>query len=221
MRRIVSLLVVFAVICIAATASADEKAVKLFNGKNLEGWGSFAYKSEAKIDDIWSVKDGAMVCKGEPIGFLYTKKDYDNYKLTVEWRWAGEPGNNGILLRIAGDPITFLPKCAECQLKAGSAGDIYGFYGCTIKGPEVRFKIIDSEALGEIHALPKTKAAEKKTGEWNKAEVTVDGGTITVVVNGEEVNKATDCNLTTGRIGLQSEGGEIHFRTVELVPIEK
>ena len=221
MRRITSLLVVFAVICIAATASADEKAVKLFNGKNLEGWGSFAFKSDAKIDDIWSVKDGVMVCKGEPLGYLYTKQDYDNYKLTVEWRWPDKPGNSGILLRIAADPVSFLPKCAEAQLKAGSAGDIYGFYGCTIKGPEDRFKIANSPALGEIHALPKIKAAEKKPGEWNTAEVTVDGGTITVVVNGEEINQATDCNVASGRIGLQSEGGEIHFRTVELVPITK
>jgi len=69
--------------------------------------------------------------------------------------------------------------------------------------------------------VSKAKDAEKKPGEWNKAQVTVDGGTITVVVNGEEVNKATDCDVIAGHIGLQSEGGEVHFRNVRLTPIKK
>ncbi len=33
------------------------------------------------------------------------------------------------------------------------------------------------------------------------------------MVNGEKVNEATDCDVTAGAIGLQSEGGEIHFRS--------
>lgn len=51
--------------------------------------------------------------------------------LSFEWRWApgSEPGNSGVLLRIAGEPETFMPKCVEAQLKHGSAGDIWAFYG--------------------------------------------------------------------------------------------
>ncbi|NVL92269.1 MAG: DUF1080 domain-containing protein [Desulfobacterales bacterium] len=67
----------------------------------------------------------------------------------------------------------------------------------------------------------KTKAAEKEPGNWNRAEITVDRGTITAVINGEEVNKATNCDVVAGKIGLQSEGSEIHFRAIELIPIEK
>jgi hypothetical protein len=38
-------------------------------------------------------------------------------------------------------------------------------------------------------------------------------------VNGRKVNEASGATVRPGRIGLQSEGGEIHFRRVELVPL--
>jgi hypothetical protein len=38
-------------------------------------------------------------------------------------------------------------------------------------------------------------------------------------VNGKKVNEARAATVLPGRIGLQSEGGEIHFRRVELVPL--
>jgi hypothetical protein len=40
-----------------------------------------------------------------------------------------------------------------------------------------------------------------------------------VFVNGTKVNEATGATVLPGRIGLQSEGGEIHFRRVELTPL--
>ena len=39
--------------------------------------------------------------------------------------------------------------------------------------------------------------------------------------NGEVVNKGTGASVTKGRIVLQSEGAEIEFRKVELVPLGK
>ena len=231
MRRLVSFFAVFAlIVCVCSTAMAadppakqDDGGIDLFNGEGLDGWKCFALGDDVKTEDIWSVKDGILVCKGQPLGYLYTEKQFTNYKLEVDWRWApGKgPGNSGILLRIDGDAVNFLPKCAECQLKAGSAGDVYGFYGYKIKGPEDRFNVLDTEALGKIYAVGKAKGAEKDPGKWNQAEITVDGSTITVVINGQQVNRATDCEITAGNIGLQSEGGEIHFRKVRLTEIKK
>ena len=43
---------------------------------------------------------------------------------------------------------------------------------------------------------------------------------ITVWVNGVLMNEGTDLSATKGAICLQSEGGEIHFRKVELTPIK-
>ena len=59
---------------------------------------------------------------------------------------------------------------------------------------------------------------EKPLGEWNQYEITCKGDTIKLVVNGHEVNVGTEAELTKGKILLQSEGTEIHFRDVELKP---
>ena len=144
---------------------------------------------------------------------LYFEADYQDFHLVVEWRWPEEPGNSGVLLRVDPEPV-MLPSSVEAQLRSGSAGDMYGFQGFTIGG--------DPERLSEISigwSLRKMAGNEKEPGEWNRYEITVDGGTITVVLNGMTVNEARDCEVRPGRIALQSEGGIVHFRKVSLTTI--
>jgi len=189
------------------------RQIALFNGRDLSGWEYFLTDETATMEDVWSVEDGILVCTGDPRGYLATVEEYQNFRLVVEWRWPEEPGNSGVLLRITGEP-TMLPNCAEAQLRSGSAGDMYGFNGFKIGG--------DEERLSEISigwSLPALERNEKEPGEWNRYEITVRGGTITVRLNGELVNEATDCDVKPGRIGLQSEGGVIHFRSVTLAPL--
>jgi hypothetical protein len=205
-----------------ASAAEGDKAVDLLADDSLDGWNVFVVDSKTKKDDVWSVKDGVLVCKGEPLGYLYTKQQFKNFKLTLQWRWAPgkEPGNSGVLLRIAGDAVTFLPKCAEAQLKSGSAGDIWGFYGYQLKGDAARLRKIENhEQLGNFMGVGLIKANEKNPGQWNTYDITFDQGKLTLVVNGEKVNEATDCDVLAGGIGLQSEGGEIHFRKIHVTPL--
>lgn len=61
--------------------------------------------------------------------------------------------------------------------------------------------------------------AEKPVGEWNTIEAICDGDTITNIVNGREVNKATQCYPKRGKIGIQSEGAELFVRRMELFPL--
>ena len=49
---------------------------------------------------------------------------------------------------------------------------------------------------------------------------TCKGGDVTLVVNGRKVNEGKNGNLKSGRIGLQSEGSEIHFKDIEIAPIK-
>ena len=216
-----------AALAVCVEARADEKkpgeAVVLFNGKNLDGWDFHLVDPDVKMGDVWSVVDGVIVCKGEPLGYLVTKESFKNYRLVVEWRWAPdkEPGNSGVLLRIAGPPISFMPKCVESQLRHGDAGDIWAFRGASLAETEERFrKIEDHAALGDFVGVGKIKDAEKPAGEWNKMVITLSGEKMTVTVNGEKVNEAAGLDVVSGPIGLQSEGGEIHFRTVKLMPLE-
>ena len=190
--------------------------IRLFNGRDLSGWDYFLVDEDAEMEDVWSVKDGILVVQGEPRGYLYTDNDFENFRLVVEWRWPEQPGNSGVLMRITGEPM-MLPNSVEAQLQSGNAGDMYGFQGFKIGG--------DEERLSEIPrlqgwGLAKIEGNENEPGEWNRYEITADGERITLILNGKKANEAIGCDVRPGRIGLQSEGGVIHFRTVTLTPLE-
>ncbi len=106
------------------------------------------------------------------------------------------------------------------QLKAGSAGDVYGFHGFKVSGDAARAISAENKVVGKLSGMRKTKDAEKKPGQWNRLEISFRGGNLTVILNGEKVNDATGCDVAAGKIALQSEGGEIHFRTVRLTPLD-
>jgi len=205
-----------------AKKEATTEAVELFNGKNLRGWKHFLVKKGVKKSEVWSVKDGVLVCKGEPLGYLQTKESFESYRLELDWRWApgGEPGNSGVLLRIEGKARSILPKCVEAQLQNGSAGDIWAFYGTKATGDKERAKTVkDHKLLGNFMGVGKIKAAEKKPGEWNHYDITLKGDTLHLKVNGELVNEASGLDVVSGPIGLQSEGGEIHFRNIRVTKL--
>ena len=221
MLMVATLAVVVSSMASAADSPKSKDAIDLFDRKSLNGWEHFLVKPELKMSDVWSVRDGLLVCKGKPLGYLATKKEYTNFRLVVEWRWppGKKPTNSGVLMRITGKPRG-LPKCVEAQLKAGSAGDIYGFHGFNVKG-SARVISAQNDFVGKLSGVKKIKGAEKKPGEWNKYEITFNGGDLTVILNGQKVNEATGCDVVAGKIGLQSEGGEVHFRTVRLTPLDK
>ena len=60
---------------------------------------------------------------------------------------------------------------------------------------------------------------ESRAGDWTRLEVTCKDRAITIHVNGMLVNAGVDASVSSGRIMLQSEGAEIFFRRVELLPL--
>lgn len=195
--------------------------IDLFNGKDIDSWKAVLAES-GKKEDVWKVQDGLLICKGEPMGYLATAESFTNFKLLVEWRWApgGKPGNNGVLMRING-PERPLPRCIEAQLRSGDAGDVYGFHGMKIDGDAARLrKVTGHEMGGDLTGVKKIAPNENEPGEWNRYEIQLKGGDLKVWVNGKPANEATGCEIVAGPVGIQSEGGEIHFRTIRLTPLE-
>jgi hypothetical protein len=227
MRRACTLIVAVAVMAACVSACAGEpsaKPVALFNGVNLDGWDYHLVDPNVKMGDVWSVEDGVLICKGEPLGYLVTKDSFKSFRLTLQWRWAPgkKPGNSGVLMRISGKPIGFMPKCVEAQLQHGRAGDLWGFRGAHVTGPEARIrKVENNKALGDFAGVAKAGGVEKEPGQWNQYDITFVGDKVTVAVNGETVNEGTGCDVVAGPIGLQSEGGEIHFRNINVTRIEE
>ncbi len=185
----------------------------LFNGKDLSGWTYHLSEDNAKVDDVWTVKDGVLKCAGKPRGYIRTEKDYENYVLKLQWRFDPEkgPGNSGVLLRVVGEDKVW-PKSIEAQLKSLNAGDIWNI-------DKVRMTV-DPERTEGRRTIKLHETNEKPLGEWNEYEITVDHGTVTLKVNGLVQNVATECEEVAGKIALQSEGAAIDFRNIELKPLD-
>jgi hypothetical protein len=207
--------------CSTSSSKSVSAPVELFNGQNLDGWQYVLADPAVSRDAVWSVHDGMIICRGEPLGVLYTTARFTSFRLVLEYRWApgSKPGNSGILTRING-PARALPRCAEVQLQHGNAGDVLGLHGLSVTAGQPRFFEVKAHPVaGDIAGVKKLADAEKPAGEWNRVELLAQGGRYTVWMNGQQVNEASGVEVMAGPIGLQSEGGEIHFRRATLTPL--
>jgi len=137
---------------LSATAShAAAEEISLFNGRDLTGWeamlASFRDDRRQQGDgDIWSVKDGAILCSGGSgiNGWLHTTESYTNFVLTLEYRWGQiDPAvlaagrniyNSGIFFRSnpRADPGRVVPFYYQAQIintPARSSGESGGGTG--------------------------------------------------------------------------------------------
>lgn len=219
-------IVAFAVMPLSA-GEPKPKPVVLLAGQRPDGtpagWKSFLEEPNARTGDVWTLTaEGVLVCKGKPKGYLYTEKDYTNFILTLEWRTPPDtkPGSGGVLIRMTGKHKIW-PKSLEAQLNAGSEGDFWGLDGFALSGPAERLKAIPESPFGKLTNLKRTDATVKAPGQWNDYQIIARGGVVTLRINGREVNRATGCDVVAGPICLTSEGDEIHFRNVRLIPLDK
>jgi hypothetical protein len=185
--------------------------IKLFNGKDLNNWAFHLKDPSVDPAKVFYVQDGVIHITGNPFGYMRTRETYSDYVLNVEWRWPSEATNSGVFIH-AQLPDTIWPKCFECQLAAGNAGDFICANGSDMNERTDKSKKSVKKAAA---------SSEKPTGEWNMMEVTCKTNTITVYVNGVLQNKATGVSASSGFICLQSEGKDIEFRNVFLTKIRK
>ena len=190
-----------------------KEELALFDGKSLKGWTAHL-NDGGKMEDVWSIQDGILVCKGKPNGYLRTEESFTNYVLEVVWRWNPKTkatGNSGVLLRMVGEDKVW-PKSIEAQLQHENAGDFWNIGDYTMRTDKARTKGRNTKKL---------EMAEKPVGEWNTYRITADGPTVTLEVNGKMLNVAQECAELAGKICLQSEGCEIQFQSVKLGKIER
>jgi hypothetical protein len=62
---------------------------------------------------------------------------------------------------------------------------------------------------------------DKPLGQWNLVEVVAEGDHLVYFFNGVKVMEATKVWPASGRLLFQSEGAEIFFRRIELLPLSK
>ncbi|MDB5308301.1 MAG: hypothetical protein JWO38_2503 [Gemmataceae bacterium] len=217
---------VFAVGLLLAHAPANDPDgfTPLFNGKDLAGWKAFGRATKdgpttpIEPGQSWTVADGVLRCTGKPTGYLVTDKEYGDYVLKLKWRYPKDlkAGNSGVLLHCQKDDKVW-PVCLEAQLRSGRAGDLWLQTAADVKlTVDPTRRDADDKTKRHIWRAPKDGEVEKPFGEWNEYEITCKGGDIAVAVNGKKVNEGSECSLTKGRIGIQAEGTEIHFKDIAI-----
>jgi len=196
----------------AQTAVTPAGHVELFNGRDFSGW-TFCMKGDANPMATWSVTNGVIHCTGKPIGYLRSVGTYQDYVLTVEWRFlkvAPKADNTGVLVHMQ-LPDKVWPECVQVQGKHTRQGDLFLMAGAESK---------EHKGMDANTPLPlRGGANEHAIGEWDTVRTVCAGGTVTAYVNDRLMNETTECTVTNGFIGIQSEGGDIEIRRMAIDPL--
>jgi hypothetical protein len=198
-------------------------AQKLLNGADTHGWYTFLEKLGKNNDPEgnFKIENGLLHIEGKNFGYLATEQSYANYYLKVVFRWgrhqyaprATGKRDSGILYHFGPDvPDNIWPKSLECQVQEGDCGDYWCVGGASIGSPN------RSAIEWNMKRIFRTADFENPTGEWNTMEIICNGNQSEHYVNGHLVNSGTNATVTAGKILLQSEGAEIYFKSVELIP---
>jgi len=161
----------------------------------------------------------------------------------------GKARDSGILLHSIGADGAFggvWMHSIECQVIEGGTGDVIvvgdgsdGFSitvptapelveGCPVYQPGGKAVSLSTGRANwfgrdpgwkDVKGFRGKQDVEKPAAEWNRYECIAEGSRLTLILNGVVVNQCFDVRPHKGRIQIQSEGAEIFFRRVELVPL--
>jgi hypothetical protein len=207
---------------------ARSQSKMLFNGKDLKGWHVDVPEmdKDANAKSPFLVRDGLLVSLGKPGGHLITDDQYENFRLTFNYRFAGKPGNCGALVFVSTPRALYemFPKSIEIQMMNQNAGDFWCIQeDITVpdmekrRGPKEKWGV-NGDKLRRIPNL--TDGTEKPLGEWNSMVIECVRNSIKVWLNGVMVNYGYNATAEKGQIALQSEGSEVEFKEVKVTPIK-
>jgi hypothetical protein len=236
---LLSLLIVFSMTSFAKkggdnTLSKKEKKegwVLLFDGKSTEHWRGYGKQDFPKG---WIIEDGAIKCNGsgrgeagaKDGGDIVTKKQYQNFELTLEWK-ISEGGNSGIFIlsqEIEGDPI--YKSSPEMQVLDND------------KHPDAKLGKDGNRQAGSLYDLiPAVPQNAKSVGDWNKVAITVYKGSVIFNQNGKNVvefhlwtddwkTMVSDSKFkdwpnfidpaSKGFVGLQDHGDDVWYKNLKI-----
>ena len=187
---------------------AGEQFQSVFNGRNFEGW--------AGPLDNYEVKDAAIICKPGKGGTIYTKEEYADFAVQLEFK-VPAGGNNGLAIRYPGEGDTAYVGLCELQVLDDT----------TTKYGQLDPRQYHGSAYGMI---PAQRGYQRAVGEWNHQIVTVKGPAIRVELNGTiildgDLSKVTDFlagrphpgkDRASGHFGFAGHNDPVEFRNISI-----
>jgi len=174
-----------------ACAQNSDGFTDLIDGVSLSGWNIIGSAN-------WVIGNG-IVEGNKPNGFLVSAKSYKNFVIKAEF-WAESNTNSGIFIRCQDPSKVTQSTCYEVNIWDTRPEQAY--------------------ATGAIVDVAKVDPVPKAGGRWNTMEIIANGSHFKVTLNGVvTVADGQDSKFADGPIALQSAGGVIKFKKVQIKPI--
>lgn len=182
-------------------------------GDDLLGTGLIGWQQIGGQQDSWHFQDGILYTEGENGGWLATVRQYDNFKLSLEFR-VPPGGNSGVFIRspLEGDPAYTGMEIQILDDYAAQWRDLNPY-----------------QYTGSIYGVQApSERATMQAGQWQEMVITARGPQIKVVLNGRKIIDTdatyypykTDSHpgLTRdgGYLGLQNHGSRVEFRNIRI-----
>ncbi len=191
------------------------------NNFSATDWYAYLKSSNERTDPskAYEFTEGLVRMYGDNLGYIATKKSYENFELSLEFKWNIEEKyhrndaikNSGVMYNIPSNSFDHIwPRGIQFQIKENTTGDFIFLDNITAK---VNGKIVES---GASVVSPKFEANENPYGEWNKILIRSIDGKCTQYLNGKLVNECIEVTSREGRISLNYEGSPIDFRNIQL-----
>ena len=186
------------------------ETIKLFNGKNLDGWEGY--------EDLWSVQGGVIVAKNtKPLTFstyLVTKRKFTDFRLVFSAKLVTSEMHSGVALWGQIKP--------DVSKKPDAERTRYTYAGHLVMFPS-SWGLYDLFGRKGLPADNKPAIKAGKQHDWNDMEILAQGNRIRLAVNGQSVLDWRDPEpdrIKEGPIGLQLHSNsvpqEIHFKGLVL-----
>lgn len=180
----------------------------IFNGQDFEGW-------SGPIEN-YEIVDGNVRCKAGKGGTIYTDAEYSDFVVRFEFKLP-PGGNNGLAIRYPGMGDTAYKGMCELQV---------------LDNEHEKFAKLDARQFhGSAYGMAAAhRGYLRPTDQWNFQEVTVQGSTIKVELNGTVILDADLSQVEeymagkphpgkdrdSGHFGLAGHNDPVEFRNLQI-----
>ncbi|HEV7282004.1 MAG TPA: DUF1080 domain-containing protein [Pirellulaceae bacterium] len=175
---------------------------------DLDAWTAI----EKKPLDCWALENGVLSCLPKDGPSLRTKEKIGDFSLRLSYRLA-EGGNSGVYLRTP---------------EGGSHhGDGAGIEVQLLHDDAQRYATLKPyQYSGSLYGIvPAKRGSARGADEWNAMQITCEGTSYQVILNGDVITHATADDApelakraVEGFLGLQHHGGGVDYRDIRLGP---
>ena len=171
-------------------------------GQSDPGWttlidGATGLDNWNRVGDAnWRAEDGAIVADKGKGGYLVSKNSYKDFQIRAEF-WADHTTNSGVFIRCQDPKKVGADSSYEVNIWDKRPDPTYG------TGAIVNFAAV-------------TQPYVKSANRWNVFEIVARGNRVVVTLNGHQTVDMINGKFSGGPFALQSAGGTIRFRKVEI-----